>query len=133
MTNLFQEVVKEVSKETGIEPAQIFSPKRTHELLQARRLVAKVLDQYGWSSSRIGREMGNDHTTVTNRLRSSKDTQWAEDIADSLREHHLSREDARQSKGLHTLSHLTNLDLLQELIRRTENGQRVQPTGKQFS
>jgi hypothetical protein len=121
MTDLFQEVVKEVSKETGIEPAHIFSPRRTHELLQARRLVAKVLNHFSWSIARISREMGNDHTTVTNRLISSEDIRWAEDIADSLREHHLSRKDARQSKGLQTLSHLTNLDLLQELVRRTKD------------
>ena len=122
MTDLFQEVVKEVSKETGIEPALIFSPRRTHELLQARRLVAKVLNHFGWSITRISRGMGNDHTTVTTRLISSKDIQWAEDIADSLKEHHLSCKNARQGKGFETLSHLTNLDLRQELMRRTEGG-----------
>ena len=121
MTDLFEEVVKEVSNETGIEPAVILSPKRTHELLQARRLVAKVLDQYGWSCSRIGREMGNDHTTVKRRLLSIKDCFWAKEIADRLKKDQLSNKNARQARQITTLSHLTNLDLLQELIRRTEN------------
>lgn len=54
---------------TGTTAAEIKSQNRGSELVYARRLVALILRERGFSYPRIARAMNRDHSTIINTVR----------------------------------------------------------------
>lgn len=62
----FAELVREVCAQVGLEPGRIYAPGPGPRVVsEARQLVMYLAARrLGWSSPRIGRALGRDHTTV---------------------------------------------------------------------
>jgi chromosomal replication initiation ATPase DnaA len=68
-----QEAITAVAAEMGLRPGDIVSKRRYRELVQARHRVACMLHDAGWTTGRIGRELGGrDHSTIVSLLKGGK-------------------------------------------------------------
>jgi chromosomal replication initiation ATPase DnaA len=68
---LAQNITVGVSVATGIGLKRIMSRERTKHVARARQLAMRRLYDAGpeWSTTRVGRYFGRDHTTVMHALR----------------------------------------------------------------
>lgn len=55
------EVIRDVAKRRGLEAQHIVGPRRWSELVAARKEIASLMRNAGWSYPRIGRALGNRH------------------------------------------------------------------------
>lgn len=66
-------MIARAAKAVGETPAVLMSDNRARHLTHARWAVMLALWNAGWSTMRIGREIGNrDHTTVMHGLKQAR-------------------------------------------------------------
>ena len=81
-----QEIINECAKLFGVHPRDLVGNARFGFLMPARFALYKALHLRGWSSARIGRNIGGrDHTTVLHGLKRAdymmeRDASYAERI-----------------------------------------------------
>lgn len=64
MTPRARAIIRQVAAACGVSPKRIVSRERTDAVVYARMEVARRLDGFGYSSSRIGEMLCRDHTTI---------------------------------------------------------------------
>lgn len=62
-------VILEIAALRGVDPLKIVNPCRVKKVYRARMEVAERLSQRGYSTTRIGRILNHDHTTIVFYLR----------------------------------------------------------------
>ena len=110
----WERVTEAVSWEFGIPVGLMTGASKRWECVQSRRIVCKVLYQLGWSYSRIGRNMGRDHTSVRGLICQPTDQAAANRIETELR-NNINVEARPVPTGIKTFK---TVELLEELIRR---------------
>lgn len=69
----WKQIVLEVLNETGVQPDDIFSPKRTRHVAHARQeCFLRIRDRTSMSLPAIGRLFHRDHTTVLQGIRAAE-------------------------------------------------------------
>lgn len=70
MTPLSRKIAQKMAERYGTTVDEIFGRRRFPEVVEARFHVWSVLNrQHGYSTARIGRIWGRDHTTVMHGLK----------------------------------------------------------------
>ena len=64
-----RDIIARVAKLHDVEPEEITGPSRMRHLCEARREIMRQLRAKGWSTTRIGRLLNRDHSTVVDGLR----------------------------------------------------------------
>lgn len=64
--------IQMASRVTGVRVKWIKSRSRCPRHVSARRLVAEMLQQDGWSTTEIGLELDRDHSTIVSLLNGGK-------------------------------------------------------------
>lgn len=65
-----RQILEEEATRAGLEMATLLTPIRIKDVARARmRAAARMHLEAGYAMARIGRMMGNDHTTVINSVR----------------------------------------------------------------
>lgn len=72
MTPQARQIIREIAKEHGVDPARITGRCRVQRVFRARVEVAKRLRERGYSTTRIGAILNLDHTTIVFYLGSGK-------------------------------------------------------------
>ena len=60
--------ISEVAAIFGVTPEQIMSRNRSAKVYTARCAIINLLDQRGWSSTRIGAALNRHHTSILHSL-----------------------------------------------------------------
>lgn len=61
-------VVVEVARTYGVTPAALRGRERTMEMVEARAVVARLLNEQGRTSVQIGRALARHHSTILHHL-----------------------------------------------------------------
>ena len=64
-----EQIIKQVSEETGVSVPKIYEKNRSQYVFRARLRVYKLLRELGLSYPEIGKLLGRNHTTILVTLR----------------------------------------------------------------
>lgn len=92
------DVLNTVADHYGLTVKDILSVRRNRELVDARLSAYLAYRLLGWTTTRIGKTFGRDHSTVVVAVQNASDDDWAlaeklTDMATSRSTFHLRRDD----------------------------------------